>query len=98
MARAVAVEAAHHAVDLGRRAADRAMGEETGVMLAISLHAVTDELRDVLVPINKKYPLKNCSTPAGPIRAVECRAHHLRIRHAEGRQRQPPTPRNWCGC
>ena len=32
-------------------------GEEMGVMLAISLHAVTDELRDVLVPINKKYPL-----------------------------------------
>ncbi|MFD2238699.1 23S rRNA (adenine(2503)-C(2))-methyltransferase RlmN [Aureimonas populi] len=33
-------------------------GEEMGVMLAISLHAVTDELRDVLVPINKKYPLE----------------------------------------
>lgn len=33
-------------------------GEEIGVMLAISLHAVNDELRDVLVPINKKYPLK----------------------------------------
>ncbi|WP_294641968.1 23S rRNA (adenine(2503)-C(2))-methyltransferase RlmN [uncultured Aureimonas sp.] len=33
-------------------------GEEMGVMLAISLHAVTDELRDVLVPINKKYPIK----------------------------------------
>jgi len=33
-------------------------GDEIGVMLAISLHAVTDELRDVLVPINKKYPLK----------------------------------------
>ncbi|PHP69132.1 23S rRNA (adenine(2503)-C(2))-methyltransferase RlmN [Zhengella mangrovi] len=32
-------------------------GEEIGVMLAISLHATTDELRDVLVPINKKYPL-----------------------------------------
>lgn len=28
------------------------------VSLAVSLHAVTDELRDVLVPINKKYPLK----------------------------------------
>src|SRR6202007_1719973 len=28
-----------------------------GVNLAISLHAVTDELRDVLVPLNKKYPL-----------------------------------------
>lgn len=33
-------------------------GEEIGVMLAISLHAVTDDLRDMLVPINKKYPLK----------------------------------------
>ncbi|MBB1249580.1 23S rRNA (adenine(2503)-C(2))-methyltransferase RlmN [Rhizobium sp. G21] len=33
-------------------------GAETGVMLAISLHATNDELRDKLVPINKKYPLK----------------------------------------
>lgn len=33
-------------------------GEEMGVMLAISLHAVNDTLRDELVPINKKYPLK----------------------------------------
>lgn len=33
-------------------------GEEAGTMLAISLHAVTDELRDVLVPINRKYPIK----------------------------------------
>jgi 23S rRNA (adenine2503-C2)-methyltransferase len=33
-------------------------GDEIGVMLAISLHAVRDELRDMLVPINKKYPLK----------------------------------------
>jgi 23S rRNA (adenine2503-C2)-methyltransferase len=32
-------------------------GEELGVMLAISLHAVTDELRDRIVPINKKYPI-----------------------------------------
>ena len=32
-------------------------GEELGVNLAISLHAVTDELRDVIVPINKKYPI-----------------------------------------
>jgi 23S rRNA (adenine2503-C2)-methyltransferase len=32
-------------------------GEEIGVMLAISLHAVRDELRDVLVPLNKKYPI-----------------------------------------
>ncbi|MEL0072368.1 MAG: 23S rRNA (adenine(2503)-C(2))-methyltransferase RlmN, partial [Rhodobiaceae bacterium] len=33
------------------------MGEKTGVMLAISLHAVTDELRNELVPLNKKYPI-----------------------------------------
>src|SRR3569623_1860969 len=33
-------------------------GREIGVMLAISLHAVRDALRDMLVPINKKYPLK----------------------------------------
>ena len=32
-------------------------GEESGTGLAISLHAVRDELRDLLVPINKKYPL-----------------------------------------
>jgi 23S rRNA (adenine2503-C2)-methyltransferase len=34
-------------------------GRELGVMLAISLHAVRDELRDVLVPLNKKYPIKD---------------------------------------
>lgn len=31
---------------------------ECDVSLAVSLHAGNDELRDVLVPINKKYPLK----------------------------------------
>jgi 23S rRNA (adenine2503-C2)-methyltransferase len=33
-------------------------GAEIGCMLAISLHAVTDELRDQLVPLNRKYPLR----------------------------------------
>jgi 23S rRNA (adenine2503-C2)-methyltransferase len=37
----------------------RRLGAELGVMLAISLHAVRDELRDELVPINRKYPLKD---------------------------------------
>ena len=32
-------------------------GAEIGVNLAISLHAVTDELRDQLVPLKRKYPL-----------------------------------------
>lgn len=32
-------------------------GEELGVNLAVSLHAVNDEIRDHIVPINKKYPI-----------------------------------------
>jgi 23S rRNA (adenine2503-C2)-methyltransferase len=35
----------------------KALGETTGAMLAISLHATCDELRDQLVPINRRYPL-----------------------------------------
>ncbi|MEM1287973.1 MAG: 23S rRNA (adenine(2503)-C(2))-methyltransferase RlmN [Pseudomonadota bacterium] len=34
-------------------------GTETGVMLAISLHAVRDDLRNELVPINRKYPISD---------------------------------------
>ena len=33
------------------------LGSRTGAMLAISLHAVRDDLRDKLVPLNKKYPI-----------------------------------------
>ncbi len=33
-------------------------GTDAGTMLAISLHASNDALRDELVPINKKYPIK----------------------------------------
>jgi 23S rRNA (adenine2503-C2)-methyltransferase len=44
-------------------------GTEIGVNLAISLHAVTDELRNTLVPLNKKYPiaelLEACRTYPG---------------------------------
>jgi 23S rRNA (adenine2503-C2)-methyltransferase len=56
-----------HAYGLSRRrvtvstsgivpAMDR-LAEDCPVALAVSLHAPNDELRDVLVPINKKYPL-----------------------------------------
>ena len=34
------------------------VGNEIGVSLAVSLHAAKDEIRDILVPINKKYPLR----------------------------------------
>ena len=33
-------------------------GDEIGTMLAISLHAVTDALRDRLVPLNRKFPIR----------------------------------------
>jgi 23S rRNA (adenine2503-C2)-methyltransferase len=35
----------------------RRWGEEADTMLAISLHATNDALRDELVPINRKYPI-----------------------------------------
>ncbi|MGQ4273630.1 23S rRNA (adenine(2503)-C(2))-methyltransferase RlmN [Terrihabitans sp. B22-R8] len=45
------------------------LGEEVGSMLAISLHATHDELRNKLVPLNKKYPiaelLEACRTYPG---------------------------------
>ena len=34
------------------------LGDQIDVALAISLHAPDDELRDVLVPVNKKYPIQ----------------------------------------
>ncbi len=34
------------------------LGKRTGAMLAISLHATNNDLRNQLVPLNKKYPLK----------------------------------------
>src|SRR5499427_2723819 len=33
-------------------------GEEIGTMLAVSLHATRDDLRNELVPLNRKYPIK----------------------------------------
>jgi 23S rRNA (adenine2503-C2)-methyltransferase len=33
------------------------VGEALDVNLAVSLHAVSDEVRDILVPINRKWPI-----------------------------------------
>jgi 23S rRNA (adenine2503-C2)-methyltransferase len=35
------------------------LGAEVGTMLAISLHAARDDLRNQLVPLNKKFPIKS---------------------------------------
>jgi 23S rRNA (adenine2503-C2)-methyltransferase len=34
------------------------LGTDASPMLAVSLHAVRDDLRDVLVPLNRKYPIR----------------------------------------
>ena len=34
-------------------------GDEIGVNLAVSLHAVSDDVRDILVPLNRKYPIRD---------------------------------------
>ncbi|HET9018827.1 MAG TPA: 23S rRNA (adenine(2503)-C(2))-methyltransferase RlmN [Acetobacteraceae bacterium] len=38
------------------------VGAELGVNLAVSLHAVRDDLRDELVPLNRKYPIAELIT------------------------------------
>ena len=52
------VAAPHHAFHLRRGADDGPLRRELGVNLAVSLHAVRDDLRDELVPLNRKYPLR----------------------------------------
>ena len=47
---------------------------ECPVALAVSLHAPNDELRDRLVPINKKYPLQGASGGMHTIRGGACRS------------------------
>ena len=72
-------------------------GAEIGSMLAVSLHAVTDELRDRLVPLNRKYPLRDLleacrnypgvSKPGASPSNMSCsKASMIRL----------PTPRRWC--
>ncbi len=62
-------------------------GAEIGTMLAISLHAVRDELRDELVPLNRKYPIADAARCLPQLSGrLQRQAHHLRIRDAEGRE------------
>ncbi len=48
------------------------LGREVRVRLAVSLHATTDELRDQLVPLNKRFPLEKLF--------AACREYPLRAR------------------
>ncbi len=63
-------------------------GAEIGCMLAVSLHAVRDELRNELVPLNRKYPIADIAGRLPQLsRRLQRQTHHLRIRDAQGRQR-----------
>ncbi len=59
-------------------------GEELGVNLAVSLHAVTDDVRDRLVPINRKYPLAEllaaCRTYPGATNARRITFEYVMLR------------------
>ena len=57
--------------------------DDCPVALAVSLHAPNDALRDELVPLNRKYPLRRAAAGlhALPGRRA-ARLHHLRVLHA----------------
>ncbi|HEY9078517.1 MAG TPA: 23S rRNA (adenine(2503)-C(2))-methyltransferase RlmN [Magnetovibrio sp.] len=59
-------------------------GDEIEVDLAVSLHAARDELRDILVPINKKYPLdqllKACAAYPGARNARRITMEYVMIK------------------
>jgi len=64
----LAVSAAQdHPLDRWRRADDGPNRAELGVNLAGRCMPFTDELRDQLVPLNRKYRLASCSTSAAAI-------------------------------
>ena len=55
--------------------------------LAISLHATTEDQRDMLVPINRKYGLKELLDACRRFPVEAARAHHVRVRDARRRER-----------
>jgi 23S rRNA (adenine2503-C2)-methyltransferase len=74
-------------------------GEEVGTMLAISLHAVRNELRNELVPINKKWPIKDlldaCRAYPGLSNAKRVTFEYVMLKASTT---QSPTRRRCGGC
>lgn len=65
-----------HPVDLWRGARDRPLRDGIGCLLAVSFHATTDAVRDVLVPVNKKW---NIATLLDALRAYPGLSNSERI-------------------
>ena len=74
----------------------RLAAETLPVNLAVSLHAANDELRDELVPINRRYPLADLQ--AACRQYIDASGRRLSIEWAliDGRQR--PCRRTWPSC
>jgi 23S rRNA (adenine2503-C2)-methyltransferase len=52
-------------------------GSELGINLAISLHAVRNDLRDEIVPLNRKYPIEELIAACRRPLRQQCPAHHV---------------------
>ena len=75
------------------------LGRECRTMLAISLHATNDALRDKLVPLNKKYPIEAlmqaCRAYPGASNARRITFEYVMLK---GVNDCPPRRTRWCGC
>ena len=74
-------------------------GDEIGAMLAISLHAVRDDLRNELVPLNKKYPIRDlldaCRNYPGLSNARRITFEYVMLKDVNDSLR---TRASWCAC
>ena len=61
--------------------------------LAISLHATTEDQRDALVPVNRKYGLAEILDAARKFPAEAAKPHHVRVRPARGVNDTPEDAR-----
>jgi len=57
------------------------LADRTDVSLAISLHAADDSLRDIIVPINKKYPIKNLLEACKNYLSTQKDSRHITIEY-----------------
>ena len=57
------------------------LADRTDVSLAISLHAADDSLRDIIVPINKKYPIDNLLEACKNYLSVQKDNRHITIEY-----------------
>jgi adenine C2-methylase RlmN of 23S rRNA A2503 and tRNA A37 len=75
----------------------RRVGEELGVTLAVGLQAASDELRFLLVPINRKYHRRADAGVPGVFRRRRRAADHLEYVMLKGVNDSPAKPRRWPG-